>query len=366
MGFERGTVSFRLFELPKSLPADALDLFREHAAPSIDHLADGKVTGWVTGRHLLDRNIDESTALHGGHYRLALLQAEKKIPATLLRAEIQQEELARRAVRGLEFLSRKERGEIREEITARLLPQMPPQLKATPYVQQPESLRFFAGALNDKACDEFGIYFQHTFGFSPVPLGPESAALARKRVDTRDWRPSSFSPEADDEFVDEAPGRDFLTWLWFVSETRDGHLELKDLGKFAILLEGPITFTMEGAGAHETTLRKGNPALSAEARTCLLAGKKISKAKFVFALGETMWQGAVSDDFVFRGFKLGDPEDQLDAVSLFMERMRQLDEFAEVFLAAYDRFVETRSDRDRWRKERGEIHHWVQSRKGVQ
>lgn len=366
MGFERGTVSYRIFEAPRTLPEDALDRVMENSAPAIDHIVEGKVMGWVTGRHMLDRRIEDETVNFGGYYRLALMQAEKKIPTSLLKAEIQQEELARKSARGAEFLSRKERTEIREEITARLLPQMPPQLKSTPYIHNPESLRFYCGALNDKACDEFNIYFTHTFGYSAVPISPESAAMSRKRVDTRDMYASSFSPEVADELVDDNIGRDFLTWLWFVSEEREGVIDIPNVGRFAILIQGPLTFTMEGAGAHETTLRKGNPTLSAEAKTSLLSGKKISKAKFAFALGETLYEVTVGDDFVFRSLKLSDPEESLDAVSLFMERMQQINDLSEAFLGAYDIFIDLRSDREKWKAERTKIHKWVNDRKGVQ
>lgn len=365
MAFESGSVSFRMYNLPRSVPEDALERFQENAMPTWDHLVDGKLAGWVSGRHLLDRRIDEETSIYAGYYRLALLQAEKKVPASLLKAEIQQEELARKAARNLEFLARKERSEIKQEVIMRLLPQMPPTLKAMPFVFAPESTKMYATALSDTASDELVIHWRHALDFAPEPQSPETVAMNRKSVDPRDWYAASFSPEVDDDLVDHVPGRDFLTWLWFVSEARGGEVDLPGVGRVAVMIQGPITLSMEGAGAHETRISKGNPVLSAEARTALLAGKKVSKAKFFIGRADEVWEATIGDDFVFRSVKLPESEDVLDNVSRFSERLSAIDDFTEMFFGLYDDFVDRRRDKDKWSAERGEIREWVKGRKGV-
>ena len=71
--------------------------FATNALPPLETLADGTIHGFVTGRHMLDRNITDDSATYGGYLRLALVQAEHKVPAKLLRAECKMEELAQMA-----------------------------------------------------------------------------------------------------------------------------------------------------------------------------------------------------------------------------------------------------------------------------
>ena len=158
-------------------------------------------------------------------------------------------------------------------------------------------------------------------------------------------------------------GQDFLTWLCFLSEERGGIVKIRDLGEFGVMLEGPVTFVMEGQGAHETVLRKGMPLLSPESKTCLQSGKKLRRARLTLARKDETWQVTLDADlFTFRGLKL--PEvDEKDPINRFQERMLRLDMFKEVFLELYDRFLDERRDPAQWAKVLKDIHRWVADRR---
>lgn len=363
MSFESGSVSFRAFYLPRAMPRNAVERFAEHAAPPIETLSDGEINGWVSGRHLLDRKITEQNARFGGFLRLTLMKAEKKVPESLLRAECKIEELARLEAEGVERLSSAARSEIRRSVEARLLPRMPPTLKGLPFVHDEKAEQIYAAALSDKQLDAFQIFFTQTVGFSLIPVLPETASLKRRQANVKDWRPTSFSPELSDDEMPDTPGRDFLTWLWFVAEARGGMIKAGELGDFAVMVEGPLLFVREGDGAHETALRKGAPLLSAEAKTALLAGKKLKRAKITLARGDLSWTCALdADSFVFRGLKIPEGE-KLDAVSRFQDRMAKLDIFLGAFLSLYDRFVDERRDAKIWKDAQADLHRWVSGRK---
>jgi hypothetical protein len=365
MAFESGSISCRLFTLPKKLPDDVVERFAKEAAPPLDTLSEGEVKGWVTGRHLLDRNITEETAFYGGYLRLALRLAEKKVPQSLLRAECKVEELAVMAAEDKPFLKATQRAEIRKSVYDRLLPNMPPQLKAMPFVCRPDSRYLFATALAAKQCDQFAAAIYATLGFNIFPMTPETAAAERKKVDARDWPGTSFTPDIDDGEMESQPGREFLTWLWFIAEAQEGTVYLEEQGQVNILIEGPLTFVHEGNGAHISVLRQGEPVNSAEARTCLLSGKKLKSAKVTLAIGEENWKVTLdADEFVLRGLTVPQSEENLDPISRFQERMLGLEKFTEVFLGLYDVFMEQRADSHRWKKTRDSIHEWVKSRKG--
>jgi hypothetical protein len=362
MSFETGRLAFRMFYLSRPLPTDAVKRFAAHAAPPLDRLGGEPLHGWVSGRHLLDRRIDESNAYYGGYLRLTLMRAERKIPEALLRAECRMEELARLQDSGQPFLDRKTRLAIRRDIVARLLPTMPPQIKGMTLVHPRDAGVLYAEVLSEQQFDAFEANVRETLGFGLVPVTPQYAALHRRKLNLMDLAPTSFSPECEDDFVTDSAGQDFLTWLWFLSEAGGGSLDLARLGEFAVLVEGPLVFVLEGEGAHETVLRGGCPMLSAEAKSALLGGKKLKRAVVQFTRGDATWRTTLdADAFVFRGLRLPE-EESVDPIGRFQERMVALGLFQEAFLALFDRFLDQRVNPRTWDSTRREIHRWVTER----
>ena len=364
MPFDRGSMSFRMLELPRVFPDDWVERFAEEAAGSLDSVGAGQQRGWVTGRHLLDSKITEDSAMHAGWVRLALRLAERKVPSALLQAECRMEELAAMAAEGKAYLKAKQRSEIRQSVTERLLPNMPPQLKAIPFLHKPGSAHLYATALPISQLDVFNASMAATLGFGGEPATPEVLGVLLKKVDLRDLPGTSFSPEMEGEAMEAAPGREFLTWLWFKSESQNGRMALSEGRELGVLVEGPLTFTHEGNGAHSAVLKKGEPVNSIEAKTCLLGGKKLKEAKITFALDdENTWSfGIEADQFLFRGLKLPQGEGQLDAVSRFQERMIFLEQWREMFLDLFGAFAGARADSKKWKATVSDIREWVKGR----
>jgi recombination associated protein RdgC len=353
-----------MFFMSRALPDDAVERFAQHAAPPIDTVRDTARRGWVTGRHLLDRNITEESAYYGGYLRLTLQEAERKIPKTLLKAEQTMEELAVLAAEGREFLNRRQKSEIKKQVEERLMPTMPPQVKGFPFVYKPGQRLMLATASSPKQCDVFSAMFQSTMGYPLLPFTPDIIPLERTNTDVREWKPSSFSPEMPDETMETQPGREFLTWLWYLTEEREGRLDLNG-ETVNILLDGPLTFAHEGGGAHVIGLRGGAPTGSTEANACLRCGKKLKQAKLTLAKDDEIWSGNVgADEFVIRSLSLPASEELLDPISRFQERMIKLEDFCEMFLELYDQFVKERSEPTRWHETQKAIHRWVKTRTG--
>lgn len=366
MSFESGSVSFRAFFVPRDLPNDVVERFAANAAPGLDALKVEPIQGWVGGRHLLDRVITEENAYHAGHLRLSLMQAERKIPPALLKAEQTMEEMAHLQATGKAFLSRKVRSEIKQAVIDRLLPQMPPQLKGISMIHSPRAQMIYAACMSEKQLDAFQIYFARAVGYALIPAMPAEVALRRKNLDVEELAPSSFSPTLDDRQVHYVIGEDFLTWLWYLSEREQGALHLEEVGAVSVMIEGPLTFHMEGDGAHVTVLRKGEPLISAEAKSALMAGKKLRQARINVVHGDEAWSGTLdADQFVFRGFKLPEGEEKVDPLSRFQNRVQQLDTFMDLFFRLYDEFLSRRSREGEWADEVALIRRWVNDRRTV-
>ncbi len=362
MGFESGSASFRMFYVPRPLPADAVERFAKTALPPLDLLGRNVLRGWTGGRHLLDRTINDDNAFLAGYLRLNLVKAERRIPNALLRAECKIEELALMQAEGKAFLTRGERSKIRKEVEERLLPTMPPTLTGLPIVYDGEQRMLYAGALSDKQTDALLLNFAAATEIGLVPVDTASAAMKRARLDVASLEPVSFSPELEDALAAPQIGLDFLTWLWFHAEARGGMLD-DDGESCAVMVEGPLALFLEGDGAHLAVLRNGAPLFSSEAKTALLGGKKLRSAKLTLSRAREIW--SVSFDaasFAFRGFKFPQSEERLDAVSAFQQRMLSLARFAQTLFAFYDAFLAVRGDAARWKKEQKEIWPWVTDR----
>ena len=362
MSFESGRISCRIFFMPRSLPQDAVESFARDAAPAISGSSSTEYRGWVSGRHLLDRNITEDTAHYGGYLRLALLNAQRKVPAALLQAECKMEELAQMAAEDATSLSGKKRRAIRLSVQERLLPNMPPQLRGIPMVIDEKNEALYTGAVTVPQSDLFAVHFSHTLGFNVTPWLPSTLALARKSMDVRDWRATSFSPDVPDDRAGLHPGREFLTWLWFVGEVRGGTFELPDVGSVSCQLEGPLAFAGEEESAPEIVLRKGEPLGSAEAEASLRAGRKLKRACLTLARFDETWSTTLdADEFTFRSLRLPDTE-SFQPEARFQERIELLNNFRGMFMEIYDAFLEERGDAARWKATQGEIHEWVKDR----
>jgi hypothetical protein len=363
MPFESGSISFRIYQLPRALPEPLLDGFLNRVAPALDTIKDQPVYGWVTGRHLLDRQIDENNAFFGGYLRLCLLQAERKIPASLLRAELKQEELVRLAISGNGAASRRERTEMKQEIVDRLLPAMPPQLKGMTFTHRPGDSLLFAETLAEKQVDTFVSYLRDALGFPAQVLTPETLTLQVGHCDSQDWPPSSYSEDIDPDRVSPLAGHDFMTWLWHQSEINPNQVPAGKEGHAGVLLEGPLTLVMEGGGAHEISLRKGNPTQSAEAKACLLAGKKLRKATITLTRGEATWRMSLDGEtLAIRSLKPIMAEGSLDAVSRFQDRMQQVETVSRLLIGLFTSFVDERRDATAWPARVASMRAWVRER----
>ena len=111
-------------------------------------------------------------------------------------------------------------------------------------------------------------------------------------------------------------------------------------------------------------LRHGLPTISAEAKTALLSGKKLERAKLLLGFGsEENWSCAFDTDaFVFRSLKLPESKEILDAASTFQDRIQKLGQFRELLLELFAQFAAERGDPRRWAATQKEIHRWVTDR----
>lgn len=361
MPIDRGTFSLTIFKLTQDIPENAFELFDSLKAGKLDDVKDEQQIGWVSGRHLLERRIDDETAVLGGHIYLNLRTAQRKIPSALLKAESKMEELAYIKATGNPDIPKKVKREIKEDIVEKRLQQMVPSISGIPFVVDQTDNTVYLSATSGRQIDTFLALFNDTLKVAPVQITVEEIMI-EKKFDPRNYNGMPLLDSGvDDEY---SPGRDFLTWIWYYSEEEKGIIENPEYGRFAVALDGPLSFISDGKGALESVVRKGNPLNSAEARAALNVGKKLKKAKIIICRENEIWSAGIdADSFAFSAVSLPEGE-EMDYASRFAERINNLHIFKTILTDLVSTFIDQVKSED-WKEKLEKIRKWIQARESL-
>lgn len=361
MPFDKGTFNIVFLKASGAIPAHHLELFQGKAAGKLDDVTDKPQIGWVSGRHLLERKIDEMTSETAGFTHLSLRISQRKIPSALLKAECRKEELDYMLAKNVGFVPATVRRNIRREIEERRLMTMPPSIAGIPLVLNPKDGSIFLSTSSPARIVLFQEMLEQTLKIGSVQLDFANIAdlMLGEKLDKH--RPVAFSSRQKSDGEDLS-ARDFLTWLWHHSETEEGEVKIRN-SSFNCLVEGPFTFASseECEGGVEISIRKGMPARSAEAKAALAVGKKLKKARLTISRGKDQWKaGFDADAFIFTSLELPEGE-KLDPASAFEERMRLIAEFQTV-MAEYVRTFFSLLKSGNWKTVQKDIIKWAEER----
>ena len=344
MPFESGSISLMMCTLNEKLPDDLLERLAGHAAGKLDDVEKDPQVGWVSGRHLLETQINDVTSICGGHLYVNLRKAERKLPAPLLKAICRREELAYMQANDTLTVPKAERNRIKEDAIEKNLRKMPPSISAIPIAADRNHGVLYIGSASLRAYDQIAAEFLKDTGVEPVPVSVAELMTRCLSASETDLPALSFSSRDDGE---PAPGRDFLTWLWYHSETAEGRLSLGGL-TYNVMIEGPLTLAFsadEAKGASESVLKKGCPQISAEAKAALSVGKKLKKAKLTLVReGSDRWNFTFDADlFTMTGLTLPEGE-EMELQSKFEERIAFLQLLKEALEGYFTLFAKTVMD----------------------
>jgi hypothetical protein len=109
-------------------------------------------------------------------------------------------------------------------------------------------------------------------------------------------------------------GEEFCLWLWFRWERDGGEFTLPGGRTVGIAIDDLLVFAPRHDDETQQTLRRGLPTRTAEARTALRQGNRISRARLIIAEGQLQWTLTLDGErLAFSGVKL--PEDGEDCES---------------------------------------------------
>lgn len=162
-------------------------------------------------------------------------------------------------------------------------------------------------------------------------------------------------------------GNEFLTWLWFRSETSGGELKLSGMEGVNLWIEEHLVLEGPDSGSRENTLKEGDVASSFEAAAALLVGKKVKRARFGMSQGEMQWSftldGATLD---FKSVKIphveAEEEDADAPEAIVFLRMGMVRRMLDAIDALLAEFAALRVSPDWERDEVPSIRKWIEEK----
>ncbi len=243
MPIQKGPLSFTLFRTDREAPPppgpEALaERLRSLSFREAVSRSEEKTIGWTGLEDVLDRDFRRYPPVRGNLALFSLRIDRKQVSPALLRFRTLEAQRRLKEESRQERLSRHQQGLLRETIREELLsaaPAVPALFEACWFL--PEG-RVLFGTHTDGICDDFTLLFRDTFSTVLAPWSPWEEAAA------------DLGPEGPAPFV---LGREFLTWLWFKSEERDGAVALDK--KEEVELEFIRRIVLEGGeGSHAETV----------------------------------------------------------------------------------------------------------------
>lgn len=153
-------------------------------------------------------------------------------------------------------------------------------------------------------------------------------------------------------------GKEFLTWLWFLSET-DPVIDLSGNRAVEIEILGPLLLDANFGDARSTALKGESAGLSAEAGTSLREGKKLRRARIKLNVEGVEWTASLDGETMgVTGLSVPSSGKLPFSESLRLRTDYILD-FESLLTELVNFFLDRRLDEKRWAAELKKIHAWA-------
>jgi hypothetical protein len=161
-------------------------------------------------------------------------------------------------------------------------------------------------------------------------------------------------------------GREFLTWLWFASDTKNGMFRMPNGTDFAVFMEQRISVQGGEGESMETATVAGALSPLREARLGLATGKKVTRALVRLEQDTDVWRMTLkAEDFSLNGLRTpkierkdGADANGVEPDALLLEKLFFLERALTLFDELYRQFLLKRLS-PAWREEADRLRAWA-------
>ncbi len=370
MGLLKGSVTFSRYRISGALPDHFPDFFNEqirrNAFQTVWRTTDEMAAGWTSLENCLDTDFSYASYAQGRYMLFSLRIDRKSVAPSLLRIRILEAEQKQLAESGQKKLYREQREAIRESVRLELLGKTMP----VPSFHEicwsvPDRVLTFC-CLSDKVAGELQELFRESFSLSLSPYLPwdsDGAVLHPQGADagqnSMDVALPSLPPGVDPLTV----GREFLTWLWFKSEERNGMIRLPGGDESEVIFVRRLVLESGDGEYAETIVCQGLHADLKEGKEALRQGKKITAARLRMAHDKAEWEFTFkADRFHFQSVKLPSVAEseggEADREGQILERIYLIEKAASLIDQLFLTFLDLRLA-DGWENEQTRMQKWI-------
>jgi len=330
MGIVKDPLSFSRFRVKGDLPENFNNFFNEMIQRFSFQRAlhDEKMKGWTSVDNPLDTGFEFANYAVGEYMVFSMRVDRKLIPPSLLKLRFLEEEKKVKTETGKKFLSRDRKEDLKEKVRlelASIIPAVPSFFEACWSLRG--KIVYFC-SLSPAPVDDFRDLFKRSFKTELSPLLP--------------WGPVVPEPhDGEDDKTAASPGREFLVWLWFKSEERNGKIAISGSDVELIFLKRMVLESGEGEYSESVVCQGLNAALE-EGKEALRKGKKIKEARVRLSAEEFSWEFTIkADHFLFQSMRMPrsqEMEEESDRDGRILERIALMEKAAGIMDELYEIF----------------------------
>ena len=381
MAFASGPMSFQRFHCTGPIPDEINEKFLTAVGAKtfgkLAALADETQCGWIGPRHLFETEIDAGVISFGRFAHLGFRCDRLKIPSPVLKAYIRMEEEAALLNSGRDFLNRTEKRRAKDAALLRAEQEAKDgrfrRMSSYPVLIDLEEQTVYLGTLGAAVGEKFMQLFADTFGVALEIDDPERVAtrlmLAAKNSRALENLPPCHLVKPPDGAAREATdfaaldlnflGKEFLTWLWFRTESADEPLRLQKGDEIAVMIDRVIRLKCDFGLTGADVITADSPAQLPEARAALAGGKQ--PTKLGLTIGCNLGEFRLTLDgprLAVSSLVVPEDESEEDLCVRFEQRFERLADACALLDALFELFLLRRTDRA-WSSELRQMSDWV-------
>jgi len=314
MGLLKGSLTFSRYRVKGDIPEEFRHFFdkqiKKYAFQELTTSAEDQAFGWTSLENPLDTRFEGARYSAGDFFYFALRVDKKSIPPALLRLKCLEEERKSLKDSGKKRLFREQTKEIKERVYLHLLTRAYPVPSFYDVLWAPSGGWLLAGSHADKVFEIFEDLFKISFNlrlapclpWDPDALDAKTAAAVAALQGGHFLEPGRGAADKADPAV---LAREFMTWLWFKSEERDGTISMPGQTDVSLSFEKRVVLESGEGEYSETVACQGLHADLREGRAAIREGKKVREARLRLEKDSDRWEFTLkADRFQFQSMKL--------------------------------------------------------------
>jgi hypothetical protein len=373
MGLLKGALTFSRYRIQGDLPDPARPFLegqmKTYAFREISTGTEEKSRGWASVENILDTDFSRATYAYGNYLAFLLRIDRKVIPPSLLKIKCLEagKKLRKENQRRV---GKQQENEIKERIRLELLNKANPSPSFFDVCWSVPEKWILFGSLSSKINEEFEDLFKRTFQVNLAPFYPWDpgvleASLAKK-VTTLE-KGVFLAPEGKGEGQKDGGflGREFLTWLWYKSQEREGAVKVPNLGDLQVVFSRRIVLESGDGEFSESVVCQGLHADLKEGKTAIRHGKKIKEARIQLTRDTEKWEFTLkADAFQFQSLRLPEgmeSDNPNDVEGEILERIYLAEKALQTMDQVFSLFLTKRASPQWASEEIPRIKKWVQN-----